>query len=135
MLVGEGRAGSGNQASGRQGQRKGQGSTGHGSINIPEGAGTRNLSLRGPGAVARAHPRIEEGGHGGEPIRRILAAGALHDLGHTAGTPARARKTAAARPMVKSVVRSSMRAPRANSSGAMKRVEPNMRPMSNGPGW
>src|SRR5437868_4573990 len=45
------------------------------------------------------------------------------------------RNSRAVRPIVKTLVGSSMRAPNSNSSGAMKRVEPNMRPISlrNGP--
>ena len=35
-----------------------------------------------------------------------------------------------ARPRLKTVVRSSIAAPRSNSSGAMNRVEPNIRPIS-----
>jgi hypothetical protein len=40
------------------------------------------------------------------------------------------RKTKAVRAITKAVVRSSIGAPRENSSGAMNRVEPNIRPMS-----
>ena len=45
-------------------------------------------------------------------------------------SPPSPRNTDIVRPSVNTVVRSSITAPRSNSSGAMKRVEPNIRPMS-----